>query len=82
MNYRLEMYLFGGQEGKAFRQVKSHLMAEYTLGADSCPIMLLHSVMHNVAEQIKILLHRIYFTEKAKMIACWNTSPGRSSAEG
>jgi len=29
MDHRLEVHLLGGQQGKAGRQIKAHLMAEY-----------------------------------------------------
>ena len=57
MNNRLEMQFLGGENRKPFSQVKTHLMAEDTLGSGAGAIATKHSSLTHIAKKIKILLH-------------------------
>src|SRR5258708_565080 len=48
----------GGDDGKAFTQIKASLKSEMRDGADACPVVMLFAVGQNRLEQVVVLFHR------------------------
>src|SRR5690606_5255226 len=61
MNDRFQMQLLRGEDRKAFRKVKAHLVAENTVGADTGAVRLEDTVTPNGTKKIKILFHWAIF---------------------
>ena len=59
INYRLQMHFLGSEQRESFGKVETHLISEYTLRPDTCPVMLHHPVLADMSEKIQILLHTI-----------------------
>jgi hypothetical protein len=57
MDNRLHMEFFRGQNRKALRKVKPHLMTENGTCAGACPVAAFHAIINNALEKIKILPH-------------------------
>src|SRR6185312_10619149 len=53
-----EMQLFSGDQGEAFRQIETQLMAKDAQGAGTCAIGLLGARVQDMLKEIEVLLHR------------------------
>lgn len=51
------MKFFGCDQREPLVQVKTHLVTEAAQSACACPVRFGYSFIHNMAEQIEILLH-------------------------
>ena len=57
MNDAFQMGFFGGHQGKAFLEIKTHLVSKNTAGAGAGTITFIGSRRHDMLKEIKVLLH-------------------------
>lgn len=57
MNNALCMHLFSCHQGKSILKIKSHLIAKTTDSSRPGTIMFLHTSVHYMLKEIKVLLH-------------------------
>ena len=55
----LEVDFLGGQKGKTLREVETHLMAENTDDARAGAVVLLHTLVEDALQEVKILFHGV-----------------------
>ncbi len=65
------MAFLGGDKGKAFRQVKAHLIAEYAARAGSGAVFLVSAVLQHMLHEVEILFHS--FQNSAIRASCQKT---------
>ena len=51
INHRAKMYLFGGEQGKPFLEIKPHLVSEDTESSGAGAVVLLDAMIEDVLEQ-------------------------------
>ena len=51
------MELFGGDQGKALLQIKTHLVAEYAERTGTRPVLFFDPVLAHMTHQSEVLLH-------------------------
>jgi len=55
LNDGAQMNFFGGDQRKAFVQIKAHLMAKHTGGASACAVGLENAVVVHMAHEVFVL---------------------------
>lgn len=54
MNDGFKMELFGGQQGKPFPEITTHLVTKHTDRTRTCPISFPDSIFQNKSEEIMV----------------------------
>jgi len=64
-----EMQLFGGDQGKPFRQVETHLVTEDALGTGSGSVCFFYPGVEDMLKEIEILLHTCKVQPSARIFS-------------
>ena len=64
MNYRSEMNLFGGNQGKAFGKIVTCLVSENRYGTGTGSVRFSNPFLKNMPHEVVILLHLFPYSYK------------------
>lgn len=78
MDDALDEHFLRGDQGKPLREIKPHLRAKEALGSRPGPVFADGSVLHDVSQKIKILLHAI-FVRRRSLLSHYRASGLRCS---
>jgi hypothetical protein len=56
------VHFFGSNQGKAFLQIKTHLVTKTALGTGTGTVSFMNTIFQNMAKKIKVLLHAAKIT--------------------
>ena len=69
------MEFFGGYQREAFREVETHLVAEYRTGAGAGAVGLVRAVIQDMLQQVEVLFHGVGFVRPiARLCAAMSAS--------